>query len=130
MLHPFDEFLTEIALAPPTQIRYHSQKNESRVAGFLPMQTRISIGFGVGCELNSGSGTEGPVSTRSAQTILVDACNLHEGAGKGCEHRSDPSGNEEDDRYRDADPCAPQATKPTEGLPVLLVFGSFEMAPC
>ena len=93
------------------------------------MQTGVSVGFGVGCELNSGSRTEGPVSTRRAQAILVDACNLHQGAGKGCEHRGDPSGNEEDDRNRDADPCAAQATKPTVGLPILLVLGGFEMAP-
>lgn len=107
VLHPFDEFRTQIALAPPPQISHDSQENKSRVASFLPVQTGMSIGFSVGCELNRGGGTEGPVSTRSAQAVLVDACNLHKGTGKCCKHRGDPSGNEEDDHNREADPFPP-----------------------
>ena len=95
------------------------------------METGISIFFGVGCELNRGCGIEGPISIRSAYTILKDAGNLHEGAGKGGEYRGHPSGNEEGDRDKNADPFAPQAIKPTmgRGIPVCLVLGGFEMAP-
>lgn len=91
----------------------------------------MSIGFGVGCELNRGGRIEGPVSSRSAQAILVDACDLHEGASEGCEYRGHPSGKKENDRNRDADPFAPQAAKPAmgRGVPILLVVGGFEMAP-
>lgn len=129
MLHTFDELLTQIALAPPCEISHDSQENKSRVASFLPIQTGISIGFRVSCELDRGGRTPRPVSTGSAQAILVDACDLHESARKGCKNRGDPSGNEEYDRNRHADPFAPQATEPRVGLPVFLVVGGFEMAP-
>lgn len=89
----------------------------------------MSIGFGVRCELNGGGRTPRPVSTWKGQAVLVDACNLHEGSSKGCKHCGYPSGKEEDDQNRDADPCAPQATKPTVVIPIILVVGRFEMAP-
>ena len=127
--HAFHELLTQVTLAPPSQIRYHSQKDESRVACFLPMPTGIPIGFSVGCEVDGGGRIPGPVSTRSAQAVVVDASNLHESAGKGCKHRGNPSRKEEDDRYRNADPFTPQATKPTVCLPKALVLRGFEVAP-
>lgn len=94
VLHPLRELFTQITLAPPCYISHNSQENESRVASFLPIKTGLSSGFGVGCELNRRGRTEGPVSTRSAQAIIVYTCNLHESAGKGRKHRGDPSGNE------------------------------------
>ena len=128
-LDSFHELLTQVALAPPSQISYHGQKDERRVAGFLPMQTGIPIGFSVGCEVDGGGRTPGPISTRSAQAVVEDASNLHESAGKGCKHRGHPSWNEEDDCNGNADPFTPQATKPTVGLPKFLVLRGFEMAP-
>lgn len=89
----------------------------------------MPIGFSVACEVDCGVRTPGPVSTRSADTIIVDASNLHENAGKSHEHRGNPSRNEEDDRNRNADPFPPQAIKPTVGVPEILVLRRFEMAP-
>ncbi len=89
----------------------------------------MSRGFCVGRTLNRGVRTQRPESTRSTDTVLLDARDLHERAGKGCKHCSRPSRDEEDDRNRDADPFAPQLIKPAVGVPVIMVLGSFEMAP-
>ncbi len=89
----------------------------------------MSRGFCIGRELDRGFRTKRPVSTRSTDAVLVDARDLHERAGKGCKHRSCPSRDEEDDRNGDADPFTPQLIKPTVGVPVIMVLGSFEMAP-
>lgn len=106
-LDSLHELLTQVALAPPSQISYHGQKDESRVASFLPMQTGIPVGFSVGCEVDCGGRTPGPISTRSAQAVVEDAGDLHESAGKGCKDRGNPSRNEEDDRNSNANRFTP-----------------------